>query len=320
MRQRTWDRVTVDTPSGPASAIAPVIVSASRATDVPAFYGEWLLRRLRAGWCVWVNRFNGGRQHVSFGKTRVIVFWTKNPAPLLARLSEVEALGIKPYVTFTLNDYESEGLEPGVPPLAERVATFRRLSGLLGPERVVWRFDPIVVGGGLTPKAVLERIGRVGDAVHRHTRRLVISFADIDRYPAVRGRLGQGGRGGFAEPDAAAIAVIAAGIRDLNGRWGLEVRACAEEADLSHFDIGRACCVDGEAMRLAFPGDAVVQRFLAGSPLKDPGQRPACGCVLSKDIGRYGTCPHGCAYCYANVSHAAAAAEHQRHDPDSPSL
>ena len=120
--------------------LAPVIVSASRATDIPAFYGEWLLRRLRAGSCVWVNRFSGRRHRVSFERTRLIVFWSKNPAPLIARLPHIDALGINSYFTVTLNDYETEGLEPGLPTLAERIETFRRLSGLVGPERVVWRF------------------------------------------------------------------------------------------------------------------------------------------------------------------------------------
>lgn len=321
MRQRTWESVTLGTPSGPAQAAAPVIVSASRATDVPACYGEWLLRRLRAGWCARVNRFSGRRQLVSFERTRVIVFWTKNPAPLMARLDELEALGIGCYFTYTLNDYGREGLEPGVPPLAERVETFRRLSERLGPERVVWRYDPILVGGRLTPEAVLERIAGVGAALHRHTRRLVISFADVACYPAVRARLRGVGRGELAEPGPAAAERIAAGIRDLNAGWGLEVAACAEEADLSRFGIGRSRCVDGGLMARAFPGDAELAAFLAGSrAVKDRGQRAACGCLVSLDIGRYGTCPQGCVYCYANVSHPAARSACGRHDPEAESL
>ena len=311
--------------------IEPVIVSASRATDVPAFYGEWLLQRLRAGACVWVNRFNGARQRVSFARTRVIVFWSKNPAPLLPRLGEIDALGFNYYFTLTLNDYEREGLEPGLPPLAERIETFLRLSALLGPERVVWRFDPIVVGGRLTPEVLLERLERIGAAVHRHTRKLVVSFADLERYPEVRRRVALFGGGSLREPGAAAIARIAAGIRELNRVWGLAVATCAETVDLAGYGIGRNRCVDDELMARAFGGDAALmdffgrgggQKLLFGGtpggvahPLKDRGQRAACGCVVIKDIGRYGTCPHGCVYCYANASHAAAASAHARHDP-----
>jgi hypothetical protein len=314
----------------------PVIVSASRATDIPALYGEWLVRRLRAGSCVWVNRFNQQRLRISFERTRLVVFWTKNPAPLLPRLAQIDALGLNYYFTFTLNDYERERLEPGVPPLAERIATFRRLSGLIGPERVIWRFDPIVVGGELTARELLQRLARVGGAVHRHTRKLVISFVDLERYAAARRRLAGGG-GPYREPGAAAIARIAAGIGELCRAWGLEVAACAETVDLSGFGIGRNRCVDDALAARVFPADAALQEFLghgaaygaglfaaAGGgvahPLKDRGQRPACGCVVSKDIGRYGTCTHGCAYCYANASHVAAVAARARHDPDAESL
>ncbi len=310
----------------------PVIVSASRATDIPALYGEWLLRRLRAGWCEQVNRFNGQRRRVSFERTRALVFGTKNPAPLIPRLGEIDALGLNYYFTFTLNDYEQEGLDPGVPPLAERIETFRRLSELLGPERVVWRFDPIVVGRRLTAAAVLERIARVGAAVRRQTRKLVISFADIERYPAVRRRLGRSDCGNRGEPGPGAIARVAAGILELNRAWGLEVAACAEAADLAAYGIGRNRCVDDGLLARAFPGDAALMAYLGpgagrgtslfggaadgvAHPLKDRGQRAACGCIVSRDIGRYGTCPHGCVYCFANASLAAAAAAYARHDP-----
>jgi hypothetical protein len=317
--------------------VAPVIVSASRATDIPALYGEWLLRRLQAGWCVRVNPFNRRPRRISFERARAVVFWTKNPAPLLPRLGEIDARGIGYYFTFTLNDYEHEGLEPGIPPLLERIDTFQRLSERLGRERVVWRYDPILVGRQLTPDAVLERIARVGAAVHRHTRKLVISFADIARYPSVRRRLRSAGSDAIGEPGPGEILRIAAGIRELNRGWGLEIATCAETADLGRFGIGRNRCVDDELLARAFPGDAALMDFLgsgaraekrplAGAsdgvahPLKDRGQRAACGCIVSTDIGRYGTCTHGCVYCYANMSHAAAAAAHARHDPESESL
>jgi hypothetical protein len=318
-------------------AVAPVIVSASRATDIPALYGEWLLRRLQAGWCVRVNPYSRRPRRISFERARVIVFWSKNPAPLIPRLGEIDSSGINCYFTFTLNDYEREGLEPGLPPLRERVDTFRRLAERLGRDRVVWRFDPIVVGRRLAPEAVLERIARVGAAVHRHTRKLVVSFADLERYGAVRGRLRSAGPGAFREPDPGEILRIAAGLRELSRGWGLEVAACAEATDLSRFGIGRNRCIDDELLARAFPGDAALMDFLgrgAGGerrlrseapggvahPLKDKGQRAACGCIVSADIGRYGTCTHACAYCYANVSHAAAAAAHARHDPAAESL
>ena len=111
----------------------PLILSASRETDIPAFYSDWLLSRLREGWCEWKNMYNGNIREVSFDKTRLIVFWSKNPKPLLERLDEVEALGFRQYYfQFTLNDYVREGLEPNVPPVAERIDTFKRLADRIG--------------------------------------------------------------------------------------------------------------------------------------------------------------------------------------------
>ena len=295
--------------------LTPVIVSASRATDIPALYGAWLLRRLQAGSCVWINRFNGRRQRVSFERTRAIVFWSKNPAPLIPRLGEIDALGINYYFTFTLNDYEREGLEPGLPPLAERIETFCRLSQLLGRDRVVWRFDPIIVGRRLTPEAILDRIARVGAAVHRHTRKLVISFADVARYPAARRRAGRPTAAASGNPARGQTALIAAGIRELNRAWGLDVAACAEAVDLAELrhrpeqvcrrraagaGVSRGRGAHGVS-RAGRGQRAAARRRCDGGVahrLKDRGQRTACGCIVSKDIGRYGTCTHGCVYCY----------------------
>ena len=114
-------------------ALHPLILSASRETDMPAFYADWFVSRLREGWCEWKNMYNGDIREVSFDKTRMIVFWWKNPKPLLERLDEVEPLGFRQYYfQFTLNDYVREGLEPNVPPVAERIDTFKRLADRIG--------------------------------------------------------------------------------------------------------------------------------------------------------------------------------------------
>ncbi len=314
-----WPKVEIDTPDGRVPATAPLIVSASRATDIPAFYADWLVRRLRAGWVRRTNPFNRREEYVSLATARVIVFWSKDPAPLIPRLDEIDALGVNYYVTCTVNDYQAEGLEPGLPPLDERLATFRRLSKRIGPDRVVWRFDPIVLGGGLTPARILERIARVGEALHPHTGKLVISFADILDYRTVEENLRRAGHGDLREPIREEVLAIAAGIERLNRDWGLAVATCAESADLSAYGIGHNRCIDGDLMRRCFPNDRVLREFLAGAPdgaLKDRGQRKNCGCIVSRDIGRYDTCPHGCVYCYANSSPGLAGRRHADHSPD----
>ena len=151
-----WPETTVSTPEGLKAAIAPLVISASRATDIPAFHAKWFMNRLRAGYCLWQNPFNARqRQYISFEKCAVIVFWSKYPAPLLPYLAEVEDRGVSFYFQYTLNDYEAEGLEPHVPSLARRIAAFREIASRFGRHRVVWRHDPILLGGGLGLAAIL---------------------------------------------------------------------------------------------------------------------------------------------------------------------
>ncbi|NLI78958.1 MAG: DUF1848 domain-containing protein [Candidatus Riflebacteria bacterium] len=310
---KKWERVIVETPAGPREAVAPVILSASRATDIPAFHLPWLRERLAAGWLAWQNPFNRQEQIVSLARARAIVFWTKNARPLLDCLEAFSRFRF--YVTFTVNDYEAEGLEPGIPPLQDRMATFRELARRLGRQRVVWRFDPLMLVPGLGVPELLDRVARVGEVLHSCTEKLVFSLADIAEYPAVDRRLRRAGIG-VQEWTPDQVERLAAGLAGLGRTWGLRVATCAESQDFSSFGIEANRCIDDELMHRAFPEDHELQRFLgfdtrqgnlfeappsARPPLKDKGQRRECGCIMSKDIGRYGTCSHGCLYCYANT-------------------
>jgi len=225
----------------------------------------------------------------------------------LPYLSEIEAMGLNYYFQFTLNDYEAECLEPGVPPLAERVETFWRLAGRIGPERVVWRFDPLVLIDRLTAETLLDRIDRLAGVLRGSTRRLVISFADIERYRAARRRLSRHASGA-REFSPEEMVSFAARLVERNRSWGFELASCAEETVLE--GIASSRCIDDRLLANCFGGDAELIDFLGGgtlfpgdgsgySALKDRGQRKACGCIVSKDIGAYGTCRHGCLYCYA---------------------
>jgi hypothetical protein len=309
------ERVWIDPGTGAISvpdtalslpAIAPVIISASRSTDIPAFYGDWFFERLHRGYVTWTNPFNGKVQHVSFARARVLVFWSKNPLPFLPVLESLSREGWQILFLFTLNDYTREELEPGVPPLDERIRTFSRVSSVLGRGRLTWRFDPILLSDNLTVDEVLERIAMIGDRVHRDASRLIFSFVDIGKYRRVRKNLASGGSCRVREPTADEELAIARGISSLNEDWGLEVLVCGEERDFSRFSIGRGACISRDVLAREFPGDrALMDRLIPGSAgkrLKDPGQRKHCGCVPSKDIGCYSTCMHLCRYCYANSS------------------
>lgn len=294
-----WEKVRAVIDGEVCEASAPVIISASRATDIPAFHGEWLRRRLDAGGVLWRNPFNGVVSPVSFAKARLFVFWTKDARPMLPLLDRLDARGLRYYFQFTVNDYEAEGLEPGVPPLEERLDTFAALAARLGRERVVWRFDPLILSDTVTVETLAARLERVGERLRGHTSRLVISFADIEGYRGVRRRLAQAGGGwrGFTEPE---MRQMAERVAALSRRWGLEVETCCEACDLSAFGIGHGRCVDDRLIARAFGDDAALRAFVARGWRKDRGQRKGCGCIPSKDIGAYATCPHRCAYCYAN--------------------
>ena len=324
------------------NTLTPIIISASRETDIPAFYADWFVSRLREGWCGWKNTYSGIVHKVSFDKTRMIVFWSRNPAPMLERLDEIEALGFRQYYfQFTLNDYVAEKLEPNVPPVAERIDTFRRLADRIGKERVIWRFDPLMLGTAVAQKrdppgrslsvdVLLERIAAIGRQLKGYTEKLVFSFIDISAYRKVQRNLAGLGIREFTPEEQTRFAQ---GLSELNRDLGLELATCGEEADLGAFGVRHNKCVDDELMMRLFHDDIALMDFIGAAydmfrswhiskSKKDKGQRKACGCIVSKDIGAYNTCPHLCRYCYANASPEQALANwrlHQSH-PMTPTI
>ena len=293
------------------TAQAPLIISASRATDIPAFYADWFFRRLEKGHVRWRNPFSGQDSYVSFGNTRFIVFWSKNPAPLLPYLPILKERGIGCYIQYTLNDYEAEGLEPNVPPLSQRIETFRRAVEALGRGAVVWRFDPLILTDKINIDTLLEKIAHIGNALTGYTEKLVFSFADIESYKKVSRNLRQSGIN-YREWDEESMRESAARLSTLNrNNWNLELATCAERIDLSEYGIGHNRCIDPELISSLAPDDEILQNFLYNAKT-DTGQRKACGCILSKDIGAYNTCPHGCLYCYANTSSASALSNYKK--------
>lgn len=344
----TWNKTALPRENGETALMqTPEIVSASRSTDIPAFYADWFFHRLSVGYSAWTNPFNGARSYVSYRDTRFIVFWSKNPRPLLPHLDTLAQRGTGCYVQFSLNDYEAEGLERGVPPLAERIDTFRRLTERLGRGGVVWRFDPLVLTDTITPDALLCKIQRIGTALHGYTEKLVFSFADIAAYRRVRTNLTRSGVA-WREWDEEQMNDFAQRLAQLNRSegWGYELATCGERIDLSRYGIAHNHCIDdaliirrayhdARLMRLlraelhpmpatdlfgnapALPPDAIVlpdaHMYATRGDNRDKGQRTFCGCMRSKDIGEYNTCAHLCEYCYANASKEAATARMLRH-------
>lgn len=325
MKWRGWEKIPLEVADPTAvsgrnavEAIAPVIVSASRSTDIPAFYGVWFMDRLKEGYVRWKSPFGGRPVFVSFTRTRLFVFWSKNPAPFIPCLDTLDRLGYGYYFLYTLNDYEAERMEQNVPPLDERIETFITLSRRLGPGKVVWRFDPLILTETIAVSELLDRVERIGNRIAPFTKRMVFSFVDIEKYTKVRRNLDAAGCRGAREFSDAEVAEFCEGLRRLNERWGLALSTCAEGRDLSQYGIGRGQCISYDLMTTEFSHDKELMKFLqpegqqsldGSSPdplrrLKDPGQRNTCRCIVSKDIGQYSTCMHLCAYCYANTSAA----------------
>lgn len=279
----------------PLRTVSPLVLSASRATDVPACRLAWFLEALRQGGCVWRNPFNGSQTWVSFDAARVVVFWSKHVAPLLPHLPLVEARGLAPFFHLTVNDYEAEGFEPGLPPLERRLEAFRELSARYGRERVVWRFDPLLLSERLAPGALLQRVVALGERLHPFTARLVFSFADLAAYPRAARRCAAA-RAGIREFLPEERRAFAQALAPHLARWGLAAATCCEADDLLPYGIRHSACIDAQTfLRLGL----LTPEQAKSVSTKDRGQRRDCRCTLSKDIGAYRTCSQGCVYCYA---------------------
>ena len=189
-----WEKIKIQRDNGEfVDAQAPVIISASRSTDIPAFYADWFFNRLEKGYSSWTNPFNGVDSYISYEKTRLIVFWSKNPRPLLNYLHILKEKDINCYIQFTMNDYEDEQLEKGVPLLSERIETFKKLVNELGIGRVIWRFDPLILTDKISVKDLLRKVENIGNQLIGYTEKLVFSFADITSYKKVKSNLTNNG-------------------------------------------------------------------------------------------------------------------------------
>ncbi|MFR9527686.1 MAG: DUF1848 domain-containing protein [Rikenellaceae bacterium] len=335
-----WSKITVTRENGErAEAQAPMIVSASRSTDIPAFYADWFFHRLNVGYSAWTNPFNGVKSYVSYANTRFIVFWSKNPKPLIPHLGKLRERNIKCYIQYTLNDYEAEGLERGVPPIDERIKTFKELSQRLGKNAVVWRFDPLILTDKISIDNLLQKIENIGDQLIGYTEKLVFSFADIASYRKVQTNLTKNGVS-YTEWSEPMMIEFVQKLSDLNKRWGYVLATCGEKIDIENYGVEHNRCVDDDLMIRLAHSDATLMKFLGvkveqvgmfgdipdgairisdsiyaikSKNNKDKGQRLHCGCMISKDIGEYNTCPHLCEYCYANTSKDRAVSNYKTH-------
>lgn len=285
-----------------------MIISASRRTDIPTYYSEWFMNRIREGYALARNPMNAHQvSRISLSPEVVdgIVFWTKNPAPMLDKLPQLKDYMY--YFQFTLNAYEQD-VEAGVP-LKHKyiVPTFQRLSEMIGPERVVWRYDPILVSDKYTFDYHVKYFELLAKKLASYTQKCTISF--LDMYVKTERNVA----GLNIQPWTLELQdAMAKSLAEIAHSYGLELETCAEGIELEKYGIKHAHCIDDELFAK-----------LLGCPLKvgkDKNQRKECGCVDSVDIGAYNTCRNGCRYCYANFNAKMVQNNQQRHNPLSPLL
>ncbi len=286
----------MDTPSSQ-------IISASRRTDIPAFYSEWFMNRIRAGYCIVPNPFNTKQvSYVSLKPqdVRVIVFWTRDPRPLIKHLPELDSRGYRYYFQQTIIGYP-RSIDPKSPPVKAAVKAFQELSKLIGREKTIWRYDPILLSDEISFEWHVKQLSFLIERLKAYTDRLIISFIDPYRKMTIR-----------IDKEISAYDELIKWIGKKTGEAGIETRSCAEEADLEKYGIRHGKCID----------DDLIAK-ITGLELKlrkDPNQRKLCGCVISKDIGANNTCLFGCKYCYATSNIKTFENNFKSYDVNSPSL
>lgn len=283
-----------------------MILSVSRRTDVPSFYFDWFVNRLKEGWLLVRNPYNPtnvSRIALSPSTVECMVFWTKNPRPMLGKLAALDPYPY--YVQYTINPYEKE-IESRLPLLTKRIDVFRALADKLGKHRVVWRYSPIVINDNYSAGFHEDAFGRLAEALAGYTEECKISF--VEMYAKITDRMRALG---VVEPGDQETFALARRLMAIAESNGIALSACGKP-DLRPAGIPVSSCIDG----------GLIER-ITGKPMafrKDPGQRGVCSCVESVDIGSYHTCLNGCVYCYANHSHGSAVRKAAGYDPASPFL
>ena len=285
-----------------------MILSVSRRTDIPNYYSGWFYNRIKEGFLYVRNPMNAhqvSRIDLSPELVDCIVFWTKNPLPMMDRLGELREYPY--YFQFTLTGYGKD-IEPGLPDKRTvLIEAFRELSRRIGKEKVIWRYDPILFTERYTEAYHVRAFGEIGGALRGYTDRVVISFVDL--YAKTKKNM----KGiGMVDQEKEMLVKFASELSQIAGQNGMKIASCAESIDLASCGIEHNSCIDKQ----------LVERIIGCkiNVLKDKNQRKECGCIESVEVGTYHTCQNGCKYCYANDSVGRVRENCALYDPDSPIL
>lgn len=283
-----------------------MIINTGQRTDIPAFYSEWFFRRIREKYVLVRNPYyeeQVTRYRLDPDVVDLISFCTKNPAPMLPRLAELN--GFRQFWYVTITPYGKE-IEPQVPDKADVIRSFKELSRLVSPDQVGFRYDPIFFTEKYTPEFHEEAFRKICGQLKGFTHRAVISFIDLyektkRNFPEAR-----------PVPESGRLA-IGRSFAEIGKRYGMRIYACHEGQDLAPFGIDCGGCQTKEVLE-----QAIGEELLVPASVSHP--RAECRCLLGADIGAYNSCGHGCLYCYANANQELVRQRMRMHDPASPFL
>ncbi len=233
-----------------------------------------------------------------------IVFWSKNPKPMIDNFQLIK--DYKYYFQFTLNPYEPD-VEAGLPPKTEIIETFKKLSDIIGPQKVIWRYDPILINSKYNTAYHIDKFEKTANALKGYTEKVTFSF--IDFYKKIAENIKPLG---IIEISTEEKMTIAQKFSEIAKNNNFLIDTCAEDIDLSEYGITRARCIDDRLILKITGYNLSVE--------KDRNQRPECGCVKSIDLGEYNSCSNGCVYCYANYSNNIVEKNIKKHIPSLPLL
>ena len=283
-----------------------MIISASRRTDIPTYYSEWFINRVRDGYLYVRNPMNIHQiSKITLSPNVIdgIVFWTKNPIPMMQYLDELNNYAY--YFQFTVNAYGKD-VEVNVPNKNDVIIpAFRKLSNRIGRDRVIWRYDPILLTEKYTIDYHVNYFNELAKRLSGYTHKCIISFVDL--YRNTQAHLKELNILPLGEKEMCELAERLVEIANKND---LIVESCAEKINLEQFGIQHGHCIDCQLFEKILNCKINI--------LKDKNQRLECGCMESIDIGAYNTCKNGCVYCYANFSKTTVIKNMGAHNPSSP--
>jgi len=285
------------------------IISVSRRTDIPAFYSDWFMNRLKEGYAGYVNPFGGQKYIVSLKPEDVtcFVFWSKNYKPFIKKLETIKEMGYKFYFNYTITGlpqiFECNLVEKDI-----AIEKLKELSSLYSQKHINWRYDPIIISEATDYNFHVKNFENIASTLEGYVERCYFSYAiqygkvkrNFDKFQSENNIK-------IVEPDANLRIKLANELADIAGNHGIKMLTCCGDNLLSQ-KIAKAHCVDGKIIEELF--------YKKGFKLGEKPTRKECGCTDSADIGSYDTCPHGCIYCYANMNKKVANIRYEHHDKD----